>query len=59
MRDSKGEKSGGDLESRWKDLRREWRTPRKKGRKEKNLSKKSGDPEGNWGGEGRWRPTHR
>lgn len=51
MRDPKGEKRGGDLESRRKDLRREWRTPRKKGRKEKSLSKKNGDPEGSWGGE--------
>lgn len=68
VRDPKGKKSGGDLESRRKDLRREWKTPRKKDRKEKNLSKKSGDPEGSWGGggaqesarrEGRWRPTHR
>lgn len=52
MRDPKGEKSGGGLESRREDVRREWRTPRKRTGESRTVVNKSGNPEESWRGEG-------
>lgn len=47
VRDSKGEKRGGDMESRREDRRREWRIPRKKNAEERiTLVKRVGTRKG-------------